>query len=106
MGSKTCAWGLDGVPIPDVLLGNPYSFTEYDCQSIAMESDGECIIDVDIFYLGTEGNSDGITGFKYTTSAGNVGTVGQKVKPENRDQTLEEFNRFYNDLNVPLKTEE
>ena len=43
VGSKTCAWGVDGVP--DVLLGNPYSFTEYDCQSIAMGSDGECIID-------------------------------------------------------------
>jgi len=38
--------------IPDFVLGEPYSFTEYDCQSIAM-SEGECIVDVSFFYLGT-----------------------------------------------------
>ena len=91
-------------PISEITLGEPYGFTDFDCQTIIMESDGECINDVNVFYLGTQGNSEGITGFEYTTNTGNVGTVGQKT--ENRDQTLEEFNKFYNKLDFVMRSPE
>ena len=29
LGFKTCAWGVDSVP--DYLLGQPYTFSEFDC---------------------------------------------------------------------------